>query len=285
MPSLLSLKKRITTAQNISKTTRAMQLIAASKLKRAQAAALAGRPYIEKLGSVTQQSILQATREIESPYLATQNDKSAEIAIIFAPDKGLCGSLVSSILLETYKLTKGNKNLYLVLVGNKLEKIGVSQNILASFQLGTRLPSFDVIFPVLQVVEERFLKGEAREVKVLYPKYISLFTQAPTTISLLPLKLSEDKEEPTSQTFKLFEPSLQDLAPSLLRHYLEINFYQFFLETYLSEQAARMISMKNATDNATDVIEDLRLEYNKTRQEKITNEILDIGSAALALTL
>lgn len=280
MANLLQLKKRITTAQNVSKTTRAMQLIAASKLKRAQNAALSSRPYIEKLASVSKRSIREIKGQESSLYLKKANSALPELLIVFAPDKGLCGSLVGSIISETLKYSDQNKNLKFVLVGNKLEKLALSHDILASFYLGTTLPSFGAIFPVLQIVDEYYKEEKVGKVTVLYPKFVSLFIQTPTITSLLPVEMTDEEE--IKDEYTMFEPSAEEIVPSLLRHYLEISLFQFFIESFLSEQAARMISMKNATDNAVDVIEALKLDYNKTRQEKITNEILDIGAAALS---
>ena len=283
--SLLHLKKRITTVQNVSKTTRAMQMIAASKLKRAQNSALSGRPYIEKLISVTQENIKTTNKKIDSPYLAKAESGDPELLIVFAPDKGLCGGLVSGIINEFLKYSDKNKESFLILIGNKMEKVKFAKNMLAAFPLGITLPAFDIIYPVLQIIDDSLKDGKVKKVNILYPKFISLFTQMPSLTTLLPLEIREvlpaGRQEKKEGTYTLFEPSPEEILPSLLRHYLEINLYQFFLETYLAEQAARMIAMKNATDNAAEVVDILKLEYNKTRQEKITNEILDIGSGAM----
>ena len=112
-------------------------------------------------------------------------------------------------------------------------------------------------------------------VKVLYTDFVSFFSQAPKVVDLLPIALPERTETTTSKLM-LYEPNLSEMIPSLLTHYLEMNLYQYFLETYLSEQAARMLAMQNATNNARDIIDGLKLEYNKTRQAKITGELLDI---------
>jgi F-type H+-transporting ATPase subunit gamma len=119
------------------------------------------------------------------------------------------------------------------------------------------------------------------EVKIISTKFTTVFSQTPTITDILPIKLSDEKSQDKNNVM-LFEPNLTELLPSLLQHYLEMVIYQSLLENYASEQAARMLAMKNATDNALEVIEELKLDYNKSRQEKITNEILDIGSAAFA---
>lgn len=280
MASILSIKRRVQVAQNVSKTTRAMQMIAASKLKRAQDSAISARPYTEKLTQVCL-SVSKRIEEEDLPDYLKLGKGNKSLLLIFSPDKGLAGSLITNLTREIAQSKKTNS--LFVTVGKKaqIRVLRLQGQIVASFPFGTTLPSFDVVFPILNVVDEYFLKGLVLDVNVISTKFESLFTQRPVTTTILPIKI---EGEQTTQPVMLFEPRAQDLLPSLLRHYLEITIYQNILESYLSEQAARMIAMKNATDNAQEIIEDLKLEYNKLRQEKITNEILDIAGSTMALS-
>jgi F-type H+-transporting ATPase subunit gamma len=276
MANLLSLARRIKAAGNVSKTTRAMQMIAASKLKKAQNATLAGRPYVEKLLSMSQDVLAKTGGKFTHEYMTKRENKKS-LVIVFAPDKGLCGSLVTNLTREILNLDSQNPdNIYLT-VGKKVESaiVRLNKEIVASFKFGTTLPPFSVIFPIVKIIDEYFLGQKVGNVKIIATNFLSVFSQKPLIDTLLPIEVKETK----SDSFSLFEPAPEKLLPPLLRHLLEMTVYQHFLESYASEQGARMVSMQNATDNALDIVQSLKLEYNKGRQEKITNEILDIGSA------
>lgn len=279
MANLLSLKRRIQTAQNVSKTTKALQMIAASKLKRAQEAALMSRPYVEKLTDLSQAMSAKVERENLHSYMI-KNKSEKTLTMVVSPDKGLCGSLITNLIKEV--ILSEDKNTSYIILGKKIDSaiLRLNKEIIASFPFGTTLPSFDVVYPMLQLVDDYFLSGKVSRVNIISAKFISVFTQKAATEELLPIKLGGAQE--TNET-TLFEPDVTRLLPDILRHYLEMSIYHSVVETYASEQAARMIAMKNATDNASEVIQELRLEYNKGRQEKITNEILDIGGATIAL--
>ena len=278
MATLISLRRRIKAAQNVSKTTRAMQMIAASKLKKAQDAALAGRPYVQKLTELAQEVTLRSTDSQKHPYMQLSIDAEKTLLIAIAPDKGLCGGLITNLLREFYSYTKSNSDSEMIVVGKKLESqvVKLSNEVVATFHFGTTLPTFDIVFPLITLINDYYLSGKVNSVKVLYTDFVSFFTQSPKVIQLLPISLPEATEETTSSDFMLYEPSLTEMVPALLNHYLEMSLFQYFLESYLSEQAARMMAMQNATNNAKDIIDGLKLEYNKTRQAKITGELLDI---------
>ena len=280
MASLLNLKRRIKTAQNVSKTTKAMQMIAASKLKKAQEAALTGRPYVEKLTEVANSITAKVDPEALNDYMKRLSKGNEKLVLVIAPDKGLSGALVTNLTRELVNFTKENKNVSYVTVGKKaLGSARISGGeILASFEITTTLPTYDLVYPVMKLVDDNFLSGRVAEVYVLYSDFQSVFSQIPKIKKILPVEF--ESQEKSSEA--LIEPAPSEILPGLIRHYLEINVFQAFLENYLSEQAARMLAMQNATENAQDIIEDLRLIYNKTRQEKITNEILDIAGGVFA---
>lgn len=276
MSNLLSLKRRIRTANNVSKTTRAMQMIAVSKLKKAQNATVAGRPYVEKLSSIAGDVLGSIGSDYTHEYMK-KNDNNKSLIIVFAPDKGLCGGLITNLIREIIAFDSQNKDSLYLTVGKKTETtiVSLKKELIASFKFGTILPTFDMVFPIIKIIEEYFLGQKVGNVKIISTNFLNVFSQKPKIVNVLPLEFP--KQEFSS--FTLFEPNPKELLPPLLRHLLEMTIYQNLLESYASEQGSRMVAMQNATDNAIEIAQDLQLEYNKGRQEKITNEILDIGSA------
>lgn len=283
MANLLSLKRRIIAAQNVSKTTKAMQMIAASKLKRAQDAAFLSRPYSDRLIILLQSITARTEKRFHHPYMKTPKNTNKDILIILAPDKGLSGGLTSNLIREVYNCNQKRRETIYLTVGKKIETYvsRLDREIVGSFKFGTTLPNFDMVFPILAIIKDYFLNDKVKSVKILYSKFISVFLQKQEFLTLLPIQLPQDQQfapYPPS----LFEPSYKVLFPPLLNQYLEITIFQLLLEAYASEQGARMIAMQNATNNAIDITSELKLEYNKARQEKITNEILDISSTTFS---
>ena len=285
MASIITIKRRIQTALNVSKTTRAMQMIAASKLKKAQNATISSRPYVEKLIGLSKALTDRLGEDDLNDYMIEPKDLSDTLLLVFSPDKGLCGGLITNLVKELINQDKNDKNIKYLTIGKKIEKIParLGKEIVASFNFGTTLPIFDMVYPMAKIIDDHFLNKRVANVKILYTHFLSVFSQVPRVETILPIKIQNangsGKETPQ---FTLFEPSPKEILPSLLRHYLEMVLYQYLLESYLSEQAARMVAMKGATENAEEIIDYLKLEYNKQRQEKITNEILDIGSESAA---
>ena len=286
MATVISLKRRMKAAQNVSKTTKAMQMISASKLKKAQYAALSTRPYVQELDLMTK-NIINAIDKISfnHPYMKSRKTTGKTLLIILAPDKGLCGGLVSNLLREQIAYHKKNPdNSFYIPIGKKIEGYvaRLSKDVIATFRFGVTNPTFDVIAPIMKIIDEYYLGGKVDGVKVLFTDFRSFFSQIPTIATLLPIELPVEVAKGKQSCFYVFEPEASEILPDLLRHHVEMTFYHFFLESFVSEQAGRMIAMQNATTNANDIIEDLRLEYNKTRQAKITSELLDITGAAIA---
>lgn len=281
MANLLLLKRRIKAAGNVSKTTRAMQMIAVSKLKKAQDATTAGRPYVEKLSSISQNVL----NKLDSSYIheyMKKNKSNKSLVIAISPDKGLCGGLITNLIREIINYDNQNKNSIYLTIGKKTETaiVNLQKELVASFKFGTTLPSFGTVLPIVKIIEEYFLGEKVGSVKIIFNNFVSVFSQKPKITNILPIEFPKLE----SDSFTLFEPAPEKFLPSLLRHFLEMTIYQYLLESYASEQGSRMVAMQNATDNAMEIVQDLLLEYNKGRQEKITNEILDIGGAAFTYT-
>ena len=255
-------------------------MISASRLKKAQNAAESSKPYVQKLDYLSKNLARKIDKEQMHEYMKTPTETNAKLLIVISPDKGLCGGLVTNLIREVLHYSASGK-IYYITIGKKAETTIASLNkdIIASFPFGTSLPDFEAVYPIAKIINEYFLGKKVAEVKIISTKFTSVFTQNPGLNNLLPVTLTEEIKESASSVI-LFEPNVEELLPDLLQHYLEMVIYQSLLESYASEQASRMIAMKNATDNALDMISELQLEYNKSRQEKITNELLDIGGGA-----
>jgi len=283
MATTLALRRRIKTAQNVSKTTRAMQMIAASKLKKAQEAALTARPYVNKLVTIAR-NITVENPDHKHSYMQVRTATEKTLYVVISPDKGLAGGLTTNLIREYLK--HNSQNAYFITIGKKIEGpvAATNKHLLASFPFGNTLPTYDAIYPVIEIIDEYFLQGKIDTVKIITTQFTSVFSQTPAVIDLLPITFdAKDKTEQKLQNNMVFEPHLKHLLPPLLKRYIEMVIYQQLLESYVSEQASRMLAMQNATNNAKDIVNQLRLLYNKVRQEKITKEILDISSAAVAL--
>ena len=283
MASLRQIKRRIKTAKNIAQITKAMEMVAASKMKRAQNQALASKPYAEKLYAITG-SLVGIDKEASPPLLANiERAQKNTIFIIVAPEKGLCGSLVSNLGKEFNSLPKDSP-IHFITIGKKARDLilRINGQILAHFELGLGQPKFEIVPPIVNIITEKFIKGEINKVFSLYTDFVNTIIQRPVIKQLLPVTGLINSEEVIKTDFQ-FEPSPQIVLESLLPHYLEMEIYQIVLEAYASEQSARMIAMKNATDNASEITQELTLVYNKLRQAAITNEIADIVTASLTL--
>lgn len=292
------LRRRIKTAKNISQITKAMEMVAASKMRRAQEQTLAGRPYAQKLRFMAQ-NLIGRLDEADHPYLI-EKKQGKTLLLLFSSDKGLAGSYNTNILREFLKFSRERRDTEVISIGKKLEKAVVRSGgvLLAEFPFGTSLPSFDSILPVTDILIDGYMRGAYKQALVLYTHFVSMSVQKPVTMQLLPVTKNfgneqevvkrdtyEDKAadgEASGGPYK-FEPSAGELLTYLMPHYLEMTLYQIFLESYASEQGARMIAMHQASENAKDVIWELTLTYNKARQERITSELLDITGASFGV--
>lgn len=295
MPSLKDIRGRIGSVRNIAQITRAMEMVAASRMKRAQDAILAARPYAEEMEAALRRVAGAAglSEEID-PLLARRPPRRVAI-IMITTDRGLAGSLnanaARSVLrwvAERASARNGDRPVEIeaITVGRKgrdaLRRAGVP--IAAHFaQLGDR-PAFSDITPIARLVTEDFLAEKYDEIDIAYSTFVSTLSQKPAIDTILPVVSPEmaEEQERTNDEY-LFEPSPEAVLSRLLPHYVAIGIYRAVLENNASEQSARMIAMRNSTDNANELIDDLTLVYNKTRQATITREMIEIASGAEAL--
>ncbi len=279
--NLQLLKRRIKTSKNIAQIAKAMEMISASKIKKAQDATTANKPYASRIEAMTASLLLSLKdSEYTHPYLQ-KNVSDVTLLVVVSPDKGLCGSLNANLYKKIVELSRADK-VRIVTVGKKAEQFCAvrKMDLQASFVMGTTIPSYSSAIAVKELVEQEFLSGNIGQVRILYSAFESFFTQTPTVKQLLPTPAQAADEEVSLPDYK-FEPNVQSILDSLLPYYLETQLYQAFIEAYTSEQAARMMAMQNAKNSAMDIADYLTLTYNKLRQERITNEILDLNNSKM----
>jgi F-type H+-transporting ATPase subunit gamma len=281
MPSTLDLRRRIKSVKNTAQITKAMQMVAAAKMRKAQAAALAGRPYQEMLTRVL--AAIQGRVESTSHELLAVRPVKRELILIFSTDKGLCGPLNTSLFRELADIDR-EKTEFAVMGRKAVQFITrTRRNLSADFALKDSVRFAD-IRPIAKFAADKFISGEVDQVRVLYPKFVNTLTQQPVMRNLLPVPAEElEVKGESAHGEYLFEPDEHGVLEAILPHYVAFQLFQMALNTRASEHSARMVAMKNATDNAKELIKDLTLEYNKVRQENITTELLEITTAQLAV--
>jgi F-type H+-transporting ATPase subunit gamma len=281
MPSTLDLRRRIRSVKNTAQITKAMQMVAAAKMRKAQAAALAGRPYQEMLTRVL--AAIKGRVESSSHELLAVRPVKRELILVFSTDKGLCGPLNTNLFRELADVDR-EKTEFAVMGRKAVQFIArTRRNLTADFALKDTVHFAD-IRPIAKFASEKFISGEVDQVRVLYPKFVNTLTQQPILRNLLPVPAEElDVQGEAVGGEYLFEPDAQGVLDAILPHYIAFQLFQMALNARASEHSARMVAMKNATDNAKDLIKDLTLEYNKVRQENITTELLEITTAQLAV--
>jgi len=279
------IRRRIRGVQNIAKITRAMEMIATSKMRRAQERGLAGRPYSEKIRQVIADlAALPQTDRVLHPLL--QRRPVARMVIVhITPDRGLCGGLNANINRRTASfILEQNISVTLICVGRKgldfMRRYG--RDVRAEFTgLGDR-PSLLDILPIPRIIIDDYTNGVIDAAYLAYAQFISTMVQRPILQPILPV---EPAVIPRAQNVDyIYEPGPDVVLAELLPRFVEMQIYHAILESIASEQSARMVAMRNATDNANELIQDLTLMYNKARQESITKELLDIIGGAAALT-
>jgi F-type H+-transporting ATPase subunit gamma len=285
LPSQREIRRRIGSARNIKQITRAMQFVAASKLRRAQDATLSARPYREKLDEVLADLAAVLDGE-EHPLLAGRNlgANHSRLLVIMTSDRGLAGALnTNTVRFAAREITEHPGDLKVVAVGRKgrdaMRRARVP--IAAFFEgLGER-PSFADVLPIARLVSDDYVGGVYDRIDVIYPRFVSTLVQKPVMEQLLPIEPNEDKEGIPGGQF-LFEPNPAAFLQAVLPRYVATRLYAAVLETTASFFSSQMVAMKNATENAEELIDDLTLSYNKVRQANITREMVEIASGARA---
>lgn len=298
MPSLKDLKNRITSVKSTQKITAAMKMVAASKLRRAQEQAEAGRPYAERLERMLASLSANVQQSGEGPRLMTGTGKSdVHLLVVITSDRGLCGAFNGSIVREARrqiaKLTAEGKTVRIVTVGRKgrdqLRRTNAQQIGQTYEDIGRRRLSFADADMIASKVLEMYEAGEFDVCSVVYNKFRSAITQVVTVQQIIPFAMPEaaPEEEPAApaeaKALYEFEPEEEQILAELLPKNLSIQVYRTLLESAASEQGARMTAMDNATRNAGEMIKSLTIQMNRTRQAQITKELIEIISGAEAL--
>jgi F-type H+-transporting ATPase subunit gamma len=301
MPTAREIRRRIGSVNNIKQITRAMELIAVTRLRRAQQRVLAARPYADKmrqvLSEVEQRIAPAAGGEGEGaesgeqaalhPLLDRRPVQRVGI-ILLTTDRGLCGALNANTLRAglqyAFEQMNQRREVEFIVVGRKGRQALRRQqvNVIAEFtQLGD-YPNITRIAPIARVAMDAFTGHQLDEVVLVYPRFVSTLRQEPTVVPLLPIQPPEREEAAASvsQVDYIYEPNPPAVLAALLPRYVEIQVYQAVLELIASEFAAKMVAMRNATDNATELVNDLRLGLNKARQATITREIIEVSAGA-----
>lgn len=301
MANLRDIRRRIASVKNTAQITKAMQLVAASKMKKAQDQATAGRPYADLMNEVLVN--LKEQCEEDSHPLLQEGKGDKELVLLITSDKGLCGGLNTNLLKVVAEGT--GKDTSFITIGSKGRKAlaRLGRDLTADFPIADPGP-FAASRQVSQFLMEQFLSGEVKTVKVGFTNYINTVRQEPLLETLLPIRaidLGRDKDfvgmggdgEPVERRSKsgdlgnyggyIFEPSAKSVLETIVPQYVDYQVYQMLLESRASEHSSRMVAMKNATDNANQMVKDLTLDYNKARQAAITAELLEITTAMKAL--
>ncbi|MGC8744781.1 MAG: ATP synthase F1 subunit gamma [Verrucomicrobiia bacterium] len=291
MPSTRDIRRRIKSIRNTAQITRAMQMVAAAKMRKAQQAALSGRPYANLMNRVISE-VSAHTGDFSHPFL--EPGKGAKRCVILvSTDKGLCGALNTNLFREALKFDP--ENTIFISAGKKASQFlsRTKRQLIAEFQYKDT-PQFSEARAISRFAQNLFLEGKVEKIDILFTNFVSTLHQKPQLVEFLPIGkiegVSSDfegedlgKKLEKSEFEFLFEPGAEQVLSAMLPHYLNFRVYQVLLESKASEHSARMIAMKNATDNATQLIKDLTLKYNKMRQAAITKELLEISTAQMAM--
>jgi F-type H+-transporting ATPase subunit gamma len=276
------IRRRIGAVKNIQQITRAFQFIAASRLRRAQESTLAARPYSEKIDEVL--SDVAAVLGPEDHPLLAARPEGKRLLLLFTTDRGLAGALnTNTIRFASRTITEHPGDLAVVTIGRKgrdaMRRARVP--VEGHFPGFGERPTFADILPLARLVTEDFLSGEYGRIDLLYTRFVSTLVQRQVLEPLLPVKPSGDTHGIPGNQF-IFEPSPAVVLEQLVPRYVATRIYQAVLEAKASEESSRMVAMKNATENAQELIEDYTLAYNKVRQSNITREMIEIASGARA---
>jgi len=282
MASQRDIRRRIRDVGRIKQITRAMQFVAASKLKRAQDSTLQARPYSEKIDEVL--ADLAAVLGADEHPLLSRREGGKRLLVLITSDRGLAGPLnTNTIRFAARTITEHQGDLAVVSVGRKgrdaMRRARVPLE--AHFAGYGDRPAFADVIPLSRLITDGYVSGEFGQIDIIYPRFVSTLVQRPTMEALLPITPTEDTEGIPGNQF-IFEPNAGAVLEQLLPRYVATRLYQAVLEAKASEESSRMVAMKNATENADDLIEEYTLAYNKVRQANITREMIEIATGAQA---
>jgi F-type H+-transporting ATPase subunit gamma len=294
--TLREIRRRIRSVKNISHVTRAMQMVAASKMRRAQDQVVATRPYAQRAWDVLTHLAAQRTAEEELHPLLQQRPIETIGLVLITADRGLCGGYNNNIIRMALDFIRVQERpVKLITVGRKGcdQMLRHRQAVIADFPGPPAQPGLSDVTPIARAVLDDFTSGVLDIVFLAYTDFVNILVHRPVVKKLLPLRpvLTEDLalreyvegERPQVVSEYIYEPDRQTILDTVLLRFTELQVYQAILESNASEHSARMVAMRNATENAYDLIEDLTLTYNRARQEAITREIVDIAGGAEAL--
>ena len=287
MPGLRDIRRRIKSISSTAQITRAMQMVAASRMRKAQEAALITRPFGQLLYRIQRHATTQA-RDFTHPLL-TVRDVRRRAVILVGTDKGLCGSLNTNLFREAARYDP-DTTIYITVGKRAAQFIARTGRHLAAEFTISESPRFAEARPIAGCARDLFLNNEVDQVQIVATRFINTLTQQTAVVEFLPigeiksLVISGAESEAALDSHPadvIFEPTVEVVLTYLFGHYLNIFMYRVLLEAKASEQSARMVAMTNATDNATTLIKDLTLEFNKLRQGNITKELLEIAGGQL----
>ncbi|HLF70724.1 MAG TPA: ATP synthase F1 subunit gamma [Dehalococcoidia bacterium] len=288
MATLRQINRRIRSIEATAKTTRAMSLVAGSRMRRAQQMALAHRPYADQLRYLLADVVesLQSSgieEETPHPLLDKREVKTAGVVLI-TPDRGLTGGLNSNLIRAAGNYLTKQEEPKLISVGRKGHDFfrRTRMEVIGHFTKLGDYPSYDDVRPISRLVMDAYTSGEVDSVSLIYPRFVNTVLQRPEIQELLPVTPPED--ESVKAVEYIYEPDARTVLEALMPRYVEIQVYRAVLELAASEQSARMVAMRNATDAANEIIRALTLERNKVRQEQITKELLDITGGVEAMS-
>ena len=285
MPSLRLLRRRIRSVENTAKVTHAMEMIAASKMRRAQNAVVAGRSYAEMIQRVMADLEAQPQDQDEAHPLLEHRPVTRIGVLHLTPDRGLCGGLHGNMNRAVAQFILNNRPtpVSMIAVGRKGRDFMVraSQDVKAVFiNMGDR-PAMADILPISQMILTEYAESQVDQVYLAYPQFVSTVSQVPVIKRLLPVEPADIPVD--ARVGYIYEPNAGAVLDALLPRFVEMQVYHAMLEMNASEQSARMVAMRNATDSANEMVDDLTLDLNKVRQDNITSELLDIIGGAAAL--
>ena len=280
MPNLRELRSRIKSIESTSRVTKALQMIAAAKMKKAQDKVLDGRSYSEKLNAIIG-NVYQSNPEIFS--LNSEDGSNKNLVLLVTPDRGLCGALVSNVLKEASNFIDSIDANYEIRVIGKKGTSFISKIVdkYESFKVSD-MPTFEEVSPITSSISNDINIDGFTKVFIIYTEFISTAVQKPKIKQLLPVEIDFNNNEKVNNEF-LYEPDLDKVSQALIPRYIETSIFNSILDSVASEHSARLVAMQNATENANELKQDLTLDLNKARQQQVTSEILDIVGGALAL--